>query len=426
MAVTGGFYNALNSDRKYNAEQMSAIFDGVINDGIFASIGDTFSVYASRDFVVTVGTGRAWFNSKWIYNDALLPVELEEPEVLLDRIDAVVIEINTEETVRESSIKVVKGTPASTPQRPTMQHTLFVHQYPLAYINRPAGSIAITQSQITSMIGTSSCPYITGILQVQNIDNIVAQWGAQWVEWFAATTGAGEAAMQDMIDQWNLWFNDETSSDEFQFDQWFLQMKADFMEWYENIQAILEPDVASALASRVASLEKNFEDLAQYKSVFTYISDASDEDLLDSYGSRIQGRTVFGGSGMGGSTADDISYDNRFSGLPAHTVQGALDSLGSGVLKKLTATAYADDWEEHSDGSPPTNVVTVERLPYNIEGFVGLDADKATLDQREAARNGVISCIGQWSNTVTLVADGQTPIFDIPILIYYFGGNENV
>lgn len=422
MAVTSGFFNSLNGDRKYNAEQMSAIFDGVINDGIFANIGTAFTVTASRDFVVTVGIGRAWFNSKWVYNDAALPVELDEPEVLLDRIDAVVIEVDTTETVRAGTIKVVKGTPASTPQRPAMANTLFVHQYPLAYITRPAGSIAITQSQITSMIGTSSAPYITGILQVQNIDNIVAQWGAQWAEWFAATTGAGEDAMQNMIDEWNVWFAGETSSDEFQFDQWFLQMKADFMEWYENIQAILEPDVASALASRVATLEKNFEDLAQYKSVFTYLSDSSDEDLLDSYGSRIQGRTVFGGSGMGGSSAEEISYDARFSGLPASTVQGAIDALGARVLKKLTTTALASNWVETSDGNPPTNTITVEGLPMDVEGFVGLDADQANLDQREAARNGVISCIGQWDNQIVLVADGQTPIFDIPILIYYFGG----
>lgn len=422
MAVTSGFFNSLNGDRKYNAEQMSAIFDGVINDGIFASIGTAFTVTASRDFVVTVGIGRAWFNSKWVYNDAILPVELDEPEVLLDRIDAVVIEVDTTETVRAGSIKVVKGTPASTPQNPAMASTEFIHQYPLAYITRPAGSIAITQSQITSMIGTSSTPYITGILQVQNIDNIVAQWGAQWIEWFAATTGAGEAAMQDMMDEWDTWFAGETSADEFEWSQWFLQMKADFMEWYENIQAILEPDVASALANRVATLEKNFEDLAQYKSVFTYISDASDADLLDSYGSRIQGRTVFGGSGTGGSSANEIEYSNQISQIPAYTVQGAIDYLASGVLKKLQVVAPANNWVETSDGNPPTNTIVVEGLPIDAEGFVGLDADVATLDQREAARNGVISCIGQWDNSITLVADGQTPIFDIPILIYYFGG----
>ena len=34
MAFTCGFFNSENGDRKYNAEQMSAIFDGIIADGV--------------------------------------------------------------------------------------------------------------------------------------------------------------------------------------------------------------------------------------------------------------------------------------------------------------------------------------------------------------------------------------------------------
>ena len=34
MSVSSGFFNSLNGDRKYNAAQMSAIFDGLIIDGV--------------------------------------------------------------------------------------------------------------------------------------------------------------------------------------------------------------------------------------------------------------------------------------------------------------------------------------------------------------------------------------------------------
>ena len=44
MSVTSGFFNSFNHDRRYNAEQMSAIFDGIINDGVFANIGTAFAV----------------------------------------------------------------------------------------------------------------------------------------------------------------------------------------------------------------------------------------------------------------------------------------------------------------------------------------------------------------------------------------------
>ena len=75
MALTYGFYNSLNGDRKYNAMDISRLFDGLIKDGVFMSIGSAFIVEASSERVVNVGIGRAWFNNTWIYNDANIGVQ---------------------------------------------------------------------------------------------------------------------------------------------------------------------------------------------------------------------------------------------------------------------------------------------------------------------------------------------------------------
>lgn len=205
MSVTSGFFNSLNGDRKYNAEQMSAIFDGIINDGVFISVGDAFAVNANNGNTITIGVGRAWFNSTWIYNDATLPLTAEPSETLLDRYDAVVIEINRSEAVRTGTIKIVKGVPSSNPMLPTMVSTEEVHQYPLAFIYRKAETTEIKQSDITNMVGTSACPYVTGILQVQNIDNIVAQWQDMWTRWMNAE--------QTEFDEWFDSVKDQLSED---------------------------------------------------------------------------------------------------------------------------------------------------------------------------------------------------------------------
>ena len=63
MAVTSGFFNALNNDRKYNAEQISAIFDGLIHDGVFDSIGEIFGTVPGDGLQVLVKTGKAWFHT---------------------------------------------------------------------------------------------------------------------------------------------------------------------------------------------------------------------------------------------------------------------------------------------------------------------------------------------------------------------------
>ena len=184
MSITSGFYNSSNGDRRINAEQMSAIFDGIINDGIFASVGTAFAVEADIGNTIKIGVGRAWFNSTWIYNDSPLYLTAEDSEVLQDRYDAVVIDVDRTESVRWADIKIIKGTPSTSPTYPTLNNTTLHHQYPLAYILRKANSTEIKQTNITNAIGTSAAPYVTGILQVQNIDNIVAQWMAEWEEWF--------------------------------------------------------------------------------------------------------------------------------------------------------------------------------------------------------------------------------------------------
>ena len=109
MGLTSGFFNSLNGDRKYNAEQLSSIFDGVITDGVYASIGSAFMVNATTGNAITVGTGRAWINHVWVSNDTILPITASESDVTKNRYDAVVIEADRSDSVRAGSIKIING-----------------------------------------------------------------------------------------------------------------------------------------------------------------------------------------------------------------------------------------------------------------------------------------------------------------------------
>lgn len=210
MSVSSGFFNSLNGDRKYNAAQMSAIFDGLIIDGVFASIGTAFAVKAAGGLTVNVGIGKAWFDHTWTVNDSILPMTAPEAEVLLDRIDAVVLEVNGMESVRENTIKFVKGNPSSAPSRPTLTNEGNVHQYPLCYIYRKYGTAVINQTDITPMVGTESTPFVTGILQTISLDELLGKW-------------------QDELDQW------------------IASEQADFLAWYNQMKDQLSGDVAGNL-----------------------------------------------------------------------------------------------------------------------------------------------------------------------------------
>ena len=131
MSVTYGFYNSKNKDRRYDAIQMSSIFDGIIRDGILQHVGTAMMVKESTGMMVNVGIGRAWFNHTWTLNDALLPLTVPQSEVILNRIDVVVLEVDARESVRANAIKIIKGTPATNPAKPTMISTTDRWQYPL-------------------------------------------------------------------------------------------------------------------------------------------------------------------------------------------------------------------------------------------------------------------------------------------------------
>lgn len=197
MAVTYGFYDSLNHDRLYNAQQMSAIFDGIINDGIFMSVGNQFHTVAGTGMQVIVKSGRAWFDSTWTLNDAEYPLSIDAADVLLTRIDAVVLEVNSEVANRANTIKVVKGTPASTPAKPTLTNTATIHQHALAYVTVAKNITAITNSMIEIVVGKTETPYVTAILQTTDITDLYNQWEDYFQTWFDTVRGTldGDVAL---------------------------------------------------------------------------------------------------------------------------------------------------------------------------------------------------------------------------------------
>lgn len=250
MSVSSGFFNSLNGDRKYNAAQLSAIFDGLIIDGVFASIGTAFAVKAAGGLTVNVGIGKAWFDHTWTVNDSILPMTAPEAEVLLDRIDAVVLEVNGMESVRNNTIKFVKGNPSSAPSRPTLTNEGNVHQYPLCYIYRKYGTAVINQADITPMVGTESTPFVTGILQTISLDELLGKWQDELDRF----TDARSKEVDDWIAQeesdFTAWFNKmkaDLQQEQTVLDQWIASEQADFLAWYNQMKDQLSGDVAGNL-----------------------------------------------------------------------------------------------------------------------------------------------------------------------------------
>ena len=84
------------------------------------------------------------------------------------------------------------------------------------------------------------------------------------------------------------------------------------------------------------------------------------------------------------------------------------------IFTTLSATAWS------GLNSPFTQILNVEGLKAVHNGYISV-SHEATAEQREAAREAMLSVTGQSNGTLTIVADGKMPELDIPILIIILG-----
>lgn len=306
MSVTSGFFNSKNHDRRYNALQMGSIFDGVIYDGVYMDIGTRFETLANgTDRMITVGVGRAWFNHTWIYNDAPLPLEVPEAELILKRIDAVVLDIDNTLPVRKNDIIVVKGVPSSNPVRPTLLNETNHHQYAVSYIEVAAGATSIRQANVTNVVGQDPTPFVTGPLKSMDITEIVKKWNDQWDAFYSQET----SDMLQTADQWKAtwqeWFDLFTSSNNADIVAWKQENEEEFNEWFNSLQVILEGDVATNLTAQVVKLNsemafmKQFrEDLMRDRAIYDPLLDSDGNPILDSDSDEIIASVKFQAAGI--------------------------------------------------------------------------------------------------------------------------------
>lgn len=375
MSFASGFFNSVDHDRLYDAADISRLFDGLIRDGIFASIGDCLVVKQSNQMNVTVGTGRAWFNHTWSYNDALYPVTIPPSEILMDRIDAIVLEINSVEAVRANSIKLIKGTPASTPTKPSLTNTKEVHQYPLAYVTVGKEVTSIRQADIENCVGTSACPFVTGILEVISIEQLIPQWKdilnrfveentanfntwmngekQEYQDWLAAakkeitdweaTSKSDYQKWYDSIkngyDQWFATIKAAYDANWSTFQQWEKASQAEFDKWFENIKNKLEGDLGAKLTLETEKLGK--EKVSLIESTKTDLTSTVEAPLM-----------------IGKATRNLLNL----SGLPAHSKYRISMTKNKDGTYTLNGTASAN-YVYYLNGN------TVQSIPF--ENTVG-------------------------------------------------------
>ena len=116
--VSCGFFDAVDSDRTYSAEQMNNPYKRLISNGVFATPQGTPStdlqvVSAGSGMGIIVSVGQGLFADKWFQNEAAISITVPNNTGISPRMDSVIVQVDTRASGRVGNIVYRTGSPAS-------------------------------------------------------------------------------------------------------------------------------------------------------------------------------------------------------------------------------------------------------------------------------------------------------------------------
>lgn len=221
-----GFFNSVNGDRKYKANDFAEYFNSLITNGHIANPSTSLQTVANNNFTITIKSGKAWINGYVYINDSDLNLNVDIPDGVLNRIDRVVLRMDT--SGRAINAKVKKGTFASSPVAPVLQRDADGYELGIADIYIAKGTGGITQANITDLrLNSDLCGIASFMVPID-------------------TTA--------IFNQYLNWFNSRTTQYQTDMVNMEVQFQSDFNSWFSNVKGTLSGDVAGNLLNMINAL----------------------------------------------------------------------------------------------------------------------------------------------------------------------------
>ncbi|MGD6992177.1 hypothetical protein [Sutcliffiella horikoshii] len=246
------FFNSVEGDRKYQASDFANFWKQFLTNGVYPYPSTNLQVLSNDSYTITVDAGHAMIQGYMYENTEAKDLTVEVADGVMNRIDAVVVQLDLSERKIQTLIK--KGTPATEPVRPSLTRTDTIYEIAIAelYIGKNAASIS--QMQIVDLrMNTEVCGWVNSTIQVD-------------------TTA--------IFNQYQDWYNQKTAEYEEEFQEWFQVQKdaighedhavmndrltaleTEDLNIYQSIQGI-SYDI-SDLGGRVGQLESRFKPFIQ-------------------------------------------------------------------------------------------------------------------------------------------------------------------
>jgi len=165
------FFNSQNGDRVYNADSFADAFSPLFRNGVFR---EHLQVVANNDMSITIAAGYAFINGRTYHNTEEKIINVDINSSTLDRVDAVVIRLDTLQ--RNITAMVITGNNAENPTAPNMARDSTYYDLKIAEIRVRAGEVTITQADITDTRAREDvCGWVDGqAIDITKIKNELA------------------------------------------------------------------------------------------------------------------------------------------------------------------------------------------------------------------------------------------------------------
>ncbi len=305
------FYNDKDGDREYDAESMTDWLRPFFVTGVF---NGELRVVANDNMSVTVETGYCNIKGKVKNFFKKTPLDLEVASGTLDRIDTVILRRN--DTDRDIQIIIQTGGYSANPQPTPLVRSGAYYDLKLAEIYVAAGTIRITQAEITDTRADADvCGWVCATVKEIDFSQITAQFSAYFAQYQEKITTEFKAYVAYMtnleaqfseketelheqhekdIKDYLLQFQKKGDSNLTELTQQLIDFRntneAEFIEWFETIKDVFSTDAAGRLLLEINKLKEQVEfnrTMITTGKVLTQIDTSQGDYLTDSMGNPI-------------------------------------------------------------------------------------------------------------------------------------------
>jgi hypothetical protein len=173
MATKSWPYVSIDGDRKTTAADEAKGYDMFVGSGVVPGMGGELTVTKVPDTMsVSIANGNAIISGHRYVQDEAITLNLETGSAQ-PRIDIVALESNANTPVREVRFVVVKGTPATSPQPPSLTSDAAIQQQEYARLVIPAGAANLNSATLTDNRVYASGRHIHSVADIAYLQGLL-------------------------------------------------------------------------------------------------------------------------------------------------------------------------------------------------------------------------------------------------------------